>query len=57
MYKCPKCGTEMYLLELTSYPPKQYYYCMSCGYRSRQINDSTKDPVLPKELWVEEDSK
>jgi len=32
VYRCPKCGGELEVLTLLTYPPKTKYHCPGCGW-------------------------
>ena len=54
-YLCPKCGSFMCNISTCSMPPKSYYQCFSCGYKSKFERARSTFVTLPRDLWTDEE--
>ena len=54
-YLCPNCKSQMFEIVNTSIPPIIFYYCFSCGYKSKSVNEICEVKELPEWLRNELD--
>ena len=49
-YLCPKCGSYMNTICITTLPPRASYRCSNCGYTSKPDKEENWAIPLPDEL-------
>lgn len=49
-YLCPKCGSYMNTVCITTLPPRASYQCSNCGYTSKPDKEENWAIPLPDEL-------
>ena len=56
-YLCPKCKNIMTCVSTASLPAIHYYWCYSCGYKSKTEKDNPDIVVLPRRLWTDDEGR
>lgn len=47
VYTCPKCGSDLQDIVLTSYPPQHKKYCSNCGWSHTEKEEICRIPYVP----------
>ena len=50
IYTCPKCGSDLEEIVLTSYPPQYQKLCRKCGYEYIEQTETIRIPFVEPEV-------